>query len=713
MKGIISFFLILLFCLQASGQQQIVYSDTKVINKIGHFVSVFEDSTNRLTIKEVATNKKFQPRTSDVPNLGVTTSTFWVKFQIENTTDDSDLLLDLAQPTLNQVELYQKKDTGYLLLLKTGTEVPFNQRLYSQQNYLFNLILPKGKPQVYYLKVKGSDQVMLPLSIGDTKLILESAMRKDMIFGIFFGLMLVMFLYNLFIYFTVRDISYIYYVVYILTVCLMQATLQGFSFRFLWSDNLWLAKTSVFILPSFAGMAAMLFARVFLHTRSLAPFLNKILSVLVGVFCLAIVLVLLGQYQLSFTIMQLDTIIGSLFVLYLSYIISKRGNRSAKFFLAAWSILLLGATTFVLKDFGVLPYNGITSSILEIGTAAEAVLLSFALADKINIFRKEKEISQAQTLEALQENERIIKEQNIVLEGKVDERTYELKLANDDLSIALVDLKGAQAQLVEAEKMASLGQLTAGIAHEINNPINFVTANINPLNRDVLLLLETIDVMENLVFDAGDASQKKKQIEEYKTDIDFDYLKMEIDQLLKGIGDGASRTAEIVKGLRIFSRLDEDDLKKADINEGLESTLVIANNLIGHKITIEKNYGNIPMVECYPGKLNQVFLNIISNGVYAIRKKFGDNPGGVVTISTSHDEQHVYIKLTDNGTGMEEKTKKRLFEPFFTTKDVGEGTGLGMSIAYNTIVKHNGQIQVNSEIGIGTEFILVLPLVQK
>ena len=130
-------------------------------------------------------------------------------------------------------------------------------------------------------------------------------------------------------------------------------------------------------------------------------------------------------------------------------------------------------------------------------------------------------------------------------------------------------------------------------------------------------------------------------------------------------------------------------------------------------VKVQKNYGDLPLIECYPGKLNQVFLNIISNGIYAVRKKFGDAEGGLLTISTTFDDTNVFIKIADNGTGMDENTKKKLFEPFFTTKDVGEGTGLGLSIAYNTINKHNGQIQVNSEIGKGTEFILILPLIQK
>jgi len=157
--------------------------------------------------------------------------------------------------------------------------------------------------------------------------------------------------------------------------------------------------------------------------------------------------------------------------------------------------------------------------------------------------------------------------------------------------------------------------------------------------------------------------------------------------------------------------LDEDDLKKADINEGLDSTIVIVNHLLNGSIEIEKNYSGIPLVECFPGKLNQVFLNLMSNSIHAIDKKWKGEPGGKLTLGTWNDETDVYIRVKDNGIGMDESTKKKLFEPFFTTKDVGEGTGLGLSIAYNTVRKHNGMIEVNGEPGEGAEFIIKIPII--
>jgi signal transduction histidine kinase len=403
----------------------------------------------------------------------------------------------------------------------------------------------------------------------------------------------------------------------------------------------------------------------------------------------------------------------SLYMLTVAIIIAKQGYRPAKFFILAWIPLILGIIIYVMKDVGALQYNTLTNYSIAIGSALEVILLSFALADKINILEAEKRISQAEALRISQENERIIREQNIILEAKVAERTTELKASNEELAKTLKDLQEAETQLVESEKMASLGQLTAGIAHEINNPINFVTSNVSPLKRDVDLLIDMVQQVEAISASDQTPAQKQSEIESLKEDLDYEYLKQEIDFLLKGISDGASRTAEIVKGLRVFSRLDEDDLKRADINEGLDSTLVIVNHLLNNTIIVDKKYSGVPLVECFPGKLNQVFLNMMSNAIHAIHKRWGEEPKGVLTLTTWNDEDNVFVSIKDNGTGMDEDTKKKIFDPFFTTKDVGEGTGLGMSIVYNTIRKHNGSIQINTALGEGTEFIITIPIIHE
>jgi len=679
----------------------------------GSSVGLFEDTSNVLSIDNVVQSATFTPAKNNTINLGISNSTFWLQFSVRNNTNTNALVLALEQPMIDEAEVFIQNSNGTFDRVLISKNTSFFNRLYPYVDYIFNLNIAQHESKTVYVKVKSAAQMVVPMEVSTVENAVSMSERKELLFGLYAGIILVMALYNLFVYFTVKDKSYILYVIYILMIGLTQTTLPGFTFKYLWPNSLWFAAQSINLFSCLVGIAALEFIKEFLKTKEFFPRLNRCFYLFNGLFIVSIILSLAGNRSGSFKLMQADTGLASLFALFISYKIYKTNYRPAKFFLLSWSILLFGAIIFVLKDYGILPYNTITTYTIQMSSVAEIVLLSFALGDKINIFRREKEESQAQALIALQENERIIREQNVILEVKVQERTSELKVANADLNQAMIELKDAETQLVESEKMASLGQLTAGIAHEINNPINFVTSNIKPLNRDVQMLLDTVEELERISLSSDTHTEKQQQIKDFKNEIDFDYLKIEIEQLLSGIGEGASRTAEIVKGLRIFSRLDEDDLKRADINDGLESTLVITNNLLNNIIKVQKNYGNLPLVECYPGKLNQVFLNIISNAIYAIKKKFGDKEGGMLTIETSHDEQNVFIKLKDNGTGMDENTKKRLFEPFFTTKDVGEGTGLGMSIAYNTIVKHNGQIIINSELGAGTEFILELPLIQK
>ncbi len=275
------------------------------------------------------------------------------------------------------------------------------------------------------------------------------------------------------------------------------------------------------------------------------------------------------------------------------------------------------------------------------------------------------------------------------------------------------ELKEAQTQLVDAEKMASLGQLTAGVAHEINNPINFVSSNISPLKQDIEDLKEILEKYESAESEGEIKASDLKEIKELKEEIDLEFTLEEIDTLLGGIKDGADRTAEIVKGLKNFSRLDESDFKPADVNEGIKNTLLILKNKSGN-IQLEENYGDLDELMCLPGKLNQLFMNVFDNAIYACNKHpYAEGEKPLVSVSSEQTETEVIVKITDNGTGMDEDTQSKLFEPFFTTKDVGEGTGLGMSIAHGIITNHKGEIKIKSVLGKGTEITIHLPRVIK
>lgn len=700
----ILFFLLLINSI-ASAKAEIVIDQKTTRILIGKDLSI-SNSIEENPLK-VLFNREISNQ--DVPNLGLTKENVWIKFTILNRSDEPKLFLELAYPILDEVTLYEVNEK-FIVNNFLSEKNNFTKRKYNYPNYIFDLDIPKNTKKTYYIKIKSSEQIILPVYVSKADSLWSHLSEESALNGIYLGIVLIMFLYNLFVYFSVKDRSYLYYVIYLIFVGLTQLSIKGYTFQYFWPNQPLFASISPVIFAALSGIGAIFVTKNFLQTKTNSPKFNIFLNIQVVIFLIALISCIL-DIRTGFQIMQFGTTITTLSILAISCILMIRGYTPAIFFFSAWSILVAGAVIFLLKDYAILPYNIFTSYAMQAASAIEMALLSFGLANRINILKREKEISQAEALAAAKENERIIKEQNIVLEQKVQERTIELVSTNEELSDTLEDLKQTQTQLVASEKMASLGQLTAGIAHEINNPINFVTSNVSPLSRDVNMLLEAIENIENIGLSDKTVTDKQQEIEDYKEELDFDYLKIEINHLLKGILDGASRTAEIVKGLRVFSRLDEDDLKKADINEGLDSTLVIMNSLLNsNNIKVIKEYGEIPLAECYPGKLNQVFLNLISNAIHAICKNHPETNTGELKLITASDTEYVYITVKDNGSGMDEVTKSKIFDPFFTTKDVGEGTGLGMSIAFNTIKKHGGEILINSILGQGTEMTVKIPV---
>jgi signal transduction histidine kinase len=281
----------------------------------------------------------------------------------------------------------------------------------------------------------------------------------------------------------------------------------------------------------------------------------------------------------------------------------------------------------------------------------------------------------------------------------------DLTSTNQTLHKTVADLKATQDQLIQAEKMASLGQLTAGIAHEINNPINFVSANIQPLKDDLRDILELVGVYEKVIKEHL-PKKEADEVQQLREKIKIEMTLQEVNDLLKGMEEGAKRTSEIVKGLRNFSRLDQNVFLSADINESLDSCLVLLNNSYKNRIKIVRQFAEIPEVDCLPGQINQVFMNILSNAIQAVPDE------GTIFVRTWPVDNMVKISIRDTGTGMTDEVQKKIFDPFFTTKGVGKGTGLGMSISFGIIQKHNGRIELFSKPGAGSEFVITLPVNQ-
>jgi PAS domain S-box-containing protein len=293
------------------------------------------------------------------------------------------------------------------------------------------------------------------------------------------------------------------------------------------------------------------------------------------------------------------------------------------------------------------------------------------------------------------------------------EAEMKLQQQAEYLEKTLNKLQRTQTQLIQSEKMSSLGNMVAGVAHEINNPVNFIHANLAPACEYSKNLLQLVKLYQQ--YYPNPPEEIKVEIE----DIDLDFLKEDFIKLLQSMRVGTQRIREIVLSLRNFSRLDEAEFKQVNIHEGIESTLMILHNRLKAKpehpeISVIKEYGKLPTVECYPGQLNQVFMNIFANSIDALEESFVNNKEQQIYIRTEVVNCNwIVIRIADNGQGIPPEILSKLFDPFFTTKDVGKGTGLGLSISYQIVVdKHGGKLSCHSILGQGAEFVIEIPLTQ-
>lgn len=315
-------------------------------------------------------------------------------------------------------------------------------------------------------------------------------------------------------------------------------------------------------------------------------------------------------------------------------------------------------------------------------------------------------------------------ERTAKVEQQVYDRTIQLKERTAQLETALKNLQETQFQLIQTEKMSSLGQLVAGVAHEINNPVNFISGNLIHTGEYARNLLELVEIYQQQYPNPTPEVQAKLQ------EIDLEFITEDLPNILKSMNLGAERIRQIVVSLQNFSRLGEAEMKSVDIHQGIDSTLMILDNRLKPKadypgIQLIKEYGDLPLVECWAGQLNQVFMNVLTNAIDVLseaqisKTPIGKNSSNLeflprIRIRTELKSSNcVCVRIADNGTGMTENVKKRLFEPFFTTKPVGKGTGLGLAIAYQIVDKHQGAIRCVSAPGEGTEFWIEVPVRQQ
>jgi class 3 adenylate cyclase len=440
MKGIFRFSALLLIIISLTrpsyAQQQIVLSDSKKFYRHENAFLYLDDRQCRFSAADLSNPAfldSFKPAEASKFNFGLTESAIWYRFTLKNETGDK-WLLQAGNPTVQEIALYAPHPHGTLDSVHLSLAQKISQRQWKNNNFFITLPFVDSNRQTYFLRITGYHAMNIPPVIATEQSFFERNHTQDVWQGAYLGFILVMVLYNFFIFLSVRDRSYLYYILYITCIGIVVSMHNGYPFNMLW-PNFPQLNDYIDVLTSLSGIFALLFTADFLHIRSNAPRTYKALVAIIVLYVLAGIVVLLHMPLLGARIEQIISLFGGLFVFFAVVYIYRSGYAPAKFYLIAWSVLITGMVLFILGDMGVIDTRSMDIDYLQIGSAGEALLLSFALANRINIYKKEKEEAQLKSIEALTENEKLVREQNVVLEEKVKQRTIELVHRSTELEI--------------------------------------------------------------------------------------------------------------------------------------------------------------------------------------------------------------------------------------------------------------------------------------
>ena len=389
-------------------QQTIVISKQTFPLSIGKEISVLANDKEQYNSSNILFQNNFEKSNKPVSILASPKNNIWVRFIIKNESENPTLYLSINYADISSIKLYEQSSSNKLILLTTtGNAQFFNKREDDNVNYNFNLRLPKNTEKIFYLNIDSDHPYELPIFINNLRTINTTGSNESLIIGFYCGIIISTILYNLFLLFATNDKNYFFYVIYLSVLCFAQVTLAGWSFKYIWPTLPQLNSSLVIGTSCLGGIMGIIFAKFFLNTDYYTPNLNKVLTSLVLCYSLAFILSFTKYSWLSYQMFNYIGIVASAFLFYTSFIIYRKGYTSALFYLIAWSAFLTGFIIYLLKNLNIIPFNNFTHFILYIGSSIEAVLLSFALANKINILRNEKEISQAESLRVSKENEQL------------------------------------------------------------------------------------------------------------------------------------------------------------------------------------------------------------------------------------------------------------------------------------------------------------------
>jgi signal transduction histidine kinase/CheY-like chemotaxis protein/predicted Ser/Thr protein kinase len=666
--GLAFFLLTALAAHHAWALQTVTLSGERDRHPLSHRLEYLEDPDGQLGLSDVLDPEragKFRPTTQRIPNFGLTSSVYWVRFQVSNQTRaKSRWILELDWVIVDLVDLFVPTSDakGGYTRLQSGNQRPFSIRPAEHPKPTFPLLLQPGQTRTYYMRLESGDTMLVPLNLWPEEAYQENHAKEQIILGFYYGAFIILIFTNLFAYFSMRDRSYLYFVLSLVCILLYQLVFTGFAHQYLWPGASWWADRSLHLSGSLGGILASKFTSSYLELRRQLPRMNKIVHVLMGIFAVMSVLSLIIDTVLFNQLVTVFAIALPVILIAAVLMTLRKGYRPAKFALLAFAPIVVGGVIYALKGVGFVPHNLFTSYTFQIGMIVGLMLFSAGLADRINTMRREKDEAQAEALEVQQQAA-----EN--LEQEVERKTLDLQKKTQELS-------EAYDRLAEYDRLKS--RFFANVSHELRTPLTLI---LTPLERLLgpggevpAAFLDKLRSME------GNALRLLRLVNQL---LDFSRLESGGMTVTFELYNLRSLVEPIVQAFSPFAR-----------SKGLKLDL--------------RGPETLPEAYIDPIKLDKVLCNLLSNAC-----KFTD-PGGVIVVRLGSDDDAVTIAVKDTGIGIAEQDLKRVFERFGQV-DVSaarryEGSGIGLALSKELTEIMGGRLELESDLGVGSTFKVILPL---
>jgi signal transduction histidine kinase len=725
---------------------------------------------------QYASQFQAQDNQAEALSFGFTRSAYWFRLRLDNPTEQPQTrLLQVANYALSYVDFYAPVQTAIdsvddYQAIHTGAALPFSSRAVKNRFYVFPITVPAQSQQIVYLRIQALDGMVVPARLWTERGFQEHSKQDYIAQSLYYGMVIALVLFNLLMFVALRDRTFLLYVTLEAIFAISLASFGGLAHEFFWPETSNWSNIAHFVGWSCMGIPLILFIQSMMHKSIVRTWWNKVFNLFIVAHLMAIAGMLANKEPFFVFSITLHSI-GSLLFFGSVFTGMKRKDRSAYFLFISFAFVFMGVLLTIARGIGLLPTNFLTVNGLQIGSALEMITLAFALADRFNQIRKEKAADQAALLQKhneaqlAQAEKQAQQAQNASLMAQAELARKDAALAQKDAEYAQKEAEHAQNQLQQADKMASLGQLVASVTHEINTPIGAISSSGQSMSEaltDVVsqlppLLKQLDDTTSTLLIDllllanqpklplssreeralikkvteqldaAGleQARQKAGFLVSFHAHQELDkYLPLlqhpqseAIEQAARSVASAmgnarnvnvaVERVAKIVKALKSFSHFNVGTEKiDANLVDGMETVLTIYQGQTKVGVDVVRNYEDIPLLHCFPDELNQVWTNLIHNALQAM------NHEGTLTIGIREENGHAVVSVGDSGCGIPQEIRGKIFDVFFTTKPAGVGSGLGLDIVKKIIDKHHGRIELQSEVGVGTTFTVLLPYLQ-